>query len=353
MNRCESVFAIVMLVGLFCMGCRPQSTTTDVNKPASAVIERVAERGPVRLTTRVSPAQPRLSDIVELELLVEGAEGISIQPPAFGQAVGDFLVLDYSERNSDVSGRSLAPNCRLFRYRLEPTHAGKHLIRSLTIEFTDNRSNSESSGEKSKIESEPIEVNIVSDWGDSVPDLANLEPMTPPKEIDYPWSWWWTIPALIVASLAGFAFFFTRRRKRIQPVPPRQSPGEIANMRLALLLSEGLPSKGLFTEFYVRLTGIVRQYIEDTTGIRAPEQTTEEFLRDMHSTKAFSPEQSVRLQSFLEAADMVKYAGQQPNDEQIELSVVRAREFINMRLRSPFVDSSSFSNPLVHSEDSR
>ncbi len=78
------------------------------------------------------------------------------------------------------------------------------------------------------------------------------------------------------------------------------------------MLAENLPARGLVKEFYLRLTGIVRQYVEDTTGIRAPEQTTEEFLRDMRSRAVFPPERSARLAEFLEAADLVKYAGQQP-----------------------------------------
>ena len=117
--------------------------------------------------------------------------------------------------------------------------------------------------------------------------------------------------------------------------PPRRTPEEIAHSELALLLAEQLPARGLVKEFYLRLTGIVRQFIEGTTGLRAPEQTTEEFLRDMRTGEVFSVERSARLKEFLEAADMVKYAGQQPNEDQIELSIARAREFIDVRPASP------------------
>jgi hypothetical protein len=97
------------------------------------------------------------------------------------------------------------------------------------------------------------------------------------------------------------------------------------------LLAENLPSRGLVKEFYLRLTGIVRQYVEDTTGIRAPEQTTEEFLRDMRSRAVFPPERSARLAEFLEAADLIKYAGQQPAEGQIDHAIARAQEFVNLK----------------------
>ena len=122
-----------------------------------------------------------------------------------------------------------------------------------------------------------------------------------------------------------------RRRKRRPVEPRRQTPEEIAQAALAQLLAENLPARGLVKEFYLRLTGIVRQYVEDTTGIRAPEQTTEEFLRDMRSRAAFPPERSVRLAEFLEAADLVKYAGQQPEEGQIDQAIARAHEFVNLK----------------------
>ena len=87
----------------------------------------------------------------------------------------------------------------------------------------------------------------------------------------------------------------------------------------------------MFKDFYLRLTGIVRNYIEGITSLRAPEQTTEEFLREMGQKEVFSKEQSAGLKEFLEAADMVKYAAQRPDASQVESSIHRAKEFIDMK----------------------
>ena len=51
----------------------------------------------------------------------------------------------------------------------------------------------------------------------------------------------------------------------------------------------------------------------------------------MRSHEAFPPERSVRLAEFLEAADLVKYAGQQPEQGQIDLAIARAHEFVNLK----------------------
>jgi hypothetical protein len=50
----------------------------------------------------------------------------------------------------------------------------------------------------------------------------------------------------------------------------------------------------------------------------------------MRSRDVFPAERSARLAEFLEAADMVKYAGQQPEEGQIEQAIARAHEFVNL-----------------------
>jgi hypothetical protein len=300
---------------------------TAATAPGDA-IERKAEKGPVKLTVRVWPREPRLSDLVEMDVTAEGQPDVEIKPPAFGQAVGDFLIRDYSERPAEPG----AKNTRRFHYQLEPVHAGKHLIRSVSIEFVDRRTNSEARAEPVLIETEPLEVNVTSEFGGAAPDLANLEPMVPPQSVPRVSGMAWVIGAVVAGLLAIVAGILVVRRRRHRTVEaPRKSPEEIAREALDRLLAENLPARGLIKEFYLRLTGIVRQYVEDTTGIRAPEQTTEEFLRDMRSRQAFSPERGLRLAEFLEAADLIKYAGQQPQEGQIDEAISRAQEFVGIK----------------------
>jgi hypothetical protein len=315
-----------LIATMLLSGCSvsPTSNTTAPSSPENA-IERKAEKGPVKLFVRVTPREPRLSDLVDMEVTVESQPDVEIKPPAFGQAVGDFIVRDYTERPVE----SGAGNVRRFHYQLEPAHAGKHLIRSVSIEFVDKRPSSERRGEPVLIETDPLEVNVTSELGGEAPSLANLEPMVGPRPVPQTVAVGWLVGAALAVVLAIVALIAFRRRKRRPIEPPRRTAEEIAQEALALLLAENLPARGLVKEFYLRLTGIVRQYVEDTTGLRAPEQTTEEFLRDMRSRSVFPRERSARLAEFLEAADLVKYAGQRPEEDQIDQAVARAHEFVN------------------------
>ena len=322
----------VLVIVLCCLGCgvSPQERDGSISGTRD-FLERVTEKGPVKLVVQVSPPEPRLSDLVQLDVQVTSPPGIEVRPPAFGQAVGDFLVRDYSEKktsNTSVENKDVSQ--RRFVYQLEPVQAGRHLIRSVGVEFIDRRPSSESRDQTSLIESDPLEVSVTSELGDQLPSLSDLEPMLPPRPLRFPQYWlWWALTFIVLAI--GVLVFWGRRRMQVSFVlPPSQTPEEIAHAALAALLAEQLPAKGLFKEFYLRLTGIVRQFIEGTTGLRAPEFTTEEFLRAMRTRDVFPAERAVRLQEFLEAADMVKYAGQQPSSDQIDLSITRAHEFVDL-----------------------
>jgi len=295
--------------------------------PAGDGIERSAEKGPVKLLVRVWPREPRLSDLVEMDVRVESQPDVEIKPPAFGQAVGDFLIRDYSERPPEAG----AKNARVFHYQLEPAHAGKHLIRSVSIEFVDKRANSERRGEPTLIETDPLEINVTSEMAGEAPSLAKLEPMLPPQPVPQSSAIGWLAASGVAVLVAILAILALRKRRR-GPIEPRpRTAEEIARAALARLLADNLVGQGLVKEFYLRLTGIVRQYVEDTTGIRAPEQTTEEFLHDMRSRAVFPPERSGRLAEFLEAADLVKYAGQEPESVQIDQAIDSAHEFVNLK----------------------
>lgn len=328
----HSLLYLFVLVFAPCLIVHP---LLGFQEDAANHLESNTVSGPVKLTLRASPSSPRLSDVVDLEVLVEGKEGVLIEPPSFGQAVGDFLVLDYSEKSTDLQGKTIPLHSRLFHYRLEPVSSGKHLIRTLAIEFTDNRPDSEAVGQKVRIESKPIEMTITSELDGQVPDLANLEPMLPPIALGSKVPWNWIIPCGMLGLILISLLWFTRNPKIKSPVVPARPPAEIASEQLRQLLAENLPAQGLVKEFYLRLTAIVREFIEGSTGIRAPEQTTEEFLRDSRLGEVFSKSQSDSLKEFLEAADMVKYAGSLPESSQIERSIERAREFIQLPLTPP------------------
>lgn len=328
-KRLFRLFSALALVAAL-SGCNEKPAKSGSDNTPFAGIERIAEKGPVKMTVQFSPKEPRLSDLIDMDVIIEAQQDVEIKPPDFGQGVGDFLVRDYSERSTETPVDK-SKRMRRFHYQLEPAHAGKHLIRSVSMEFIDKRKDSESKGEPVLLETDPLEINVTSELGDKTPSLTDLAPMLPPKPLPPKPIWVWLgIATGIALAIAAAILLRKKMQKAAVAVEVKRTPEEIAHAALKALLAENLPSKGLHKEFYVRLTGIVRVYIEGTTGLRAPEQTTEEFLRDMRSKNVFPAERSVQLANFLEAADMVKYAAMQPGERQLEESIARAQEFVGL-----------------------
>ena len=307
---------------------------TPANAPAKDAgiegLERNVEKGPVYLTARVTPKQPRLSDMITFDLIVRADPEVEIKPPAFGKGVHEFTIRDFVKLEEKLEEGKRVDR---FRYKLEAEQAGKLLIRSQQIEYVDKRS-PQKDGKRTIISSPPLEIDVTSELGDSKPDLNDLAQMADPVPLQTRWTdAVWRI--VIVGGIVGLIFtailvrMLLRKQQQKAVVVP--TPEEIARAELDALLKEKLAERGEFQNFYVRLTGIVRRYIERKTGIHAPEQTTEEFLRDPATRRTFPFEQAERLGHFLEAADMVKYAAVKPGERELSESVDRAREFIGMQ----------------------
>ncbi len=134
------------------------------------------------------------------------------------------------------------------------------------------------------------------------------------------------IPVLILLLIGGALFLISRIKKQIEIL--RLSPKERALYELSQLLDKKLVEAGQIKTFYIELTLIVRRYIERCHRVRAPEQTTQEFLQAVASDPRFTPAVLKRLQEFLEAADLVKFDAWKPDRETVEGAVKTAREYL-------------------------
>ena len=172
------------------------------------------------------------------------------------------------------------------------------------------------------------------------PSLNDLRPVTAPVELPDTLSA--STVALYIAGAVGFVagiFLLWRLIRPKRKPEPQLTPQQLAWRELNDLLGSKLSERDV-KEFFVQLTAVVRRYIERTTGIKAPEQTTEEFLREINQQRRFSDEENTRLEAFLESADLVKFAGYQPDPESIKESAHRAKQFIELKTVSK-TDTSS------------
>ena len=92
--------------------------------------------------------------------------------------------------------------------------------------------------------------------------------------------------------------------------------------------------RGEIEPFYTRLSDIVRRYLEDQFGLRAPERTTEEFLQVVSRGSGLSPAHQALLGAFLQESDLVKFARYRPALPDLERAYAAADTFVS-ESRSP------------------
>jgi hypothetical protein len=73
--------------------------------------------------------------------------------------------------------------------------------------------------------------------------------------------------------------------------------------------------------------------------LRAPELTTEEFLDSVQQAPVLSAAHQTLLRQFLRQADLVKFAGVKPMEEDIQSSIDAARRFLEeTRENAPMIE---------------
>ena len=300
---------------------------TAMTSSADSSIERESTRGPVHVRLVVTPAEPVIGDVIELELVVVAEPGVEILMPEFGDALGRFEIVDFapSEEQSN-SGQTISRQ----KYRLQPARSGTQAIPPLRVEFIDRREGQMPAppGEDAfEILTDRIALEVAAILDEGAPlVLRPGHPDLGPREALFGRVWVWLIGLLIViAALGPFAWRLivaARERQR------RQSAYEVARADLDTLLAAGRPNPETMDAFYVRLSLIVRTYLEDRFGLRSPELTTQEFLAEMGRSPDLARSHQGLLQSFLEEADLVKFAGLRPTDEVVAASIAAAEQFL-------------------------
>jgi len=311
---------LLAAVTVFGACSRPSGEPAEDAAPREARSQ--VERGPVRVSVEVKPARVRLSDDPMMTLTVEYLPGVTVEKPVFADSIGDFRIRDTSESLPQVKDdREVIEQV----FTLEPTQTGQLPIYPIPVTFADTRPDGD--GKQHTVETEEITVEVVSEIDSEVTSLEELRAAAPPVSLPRPLRVLLWIVAAAVLIVGGLLLWCWRRRRRKVAAEKQLSPQERAYMALEELWKSGLAQRDAKL-YYVEVTGIVRRFIEWTTGIRAPEQTTEEFLREISQKETFEPDESRRLKDFLEAADLVKFAAHRPRREDIDESFRRAKIFI-------------------------
>jgi len=321
---------------LFVAGCNGTTGPAETDGDAAGAVDtsvvvdavtRVSEEGPVRAEVSLSPASPRLGDPLTLTLEVVAQAGVSVELPGFGEALGRFSIVDYTPRRElGPDGETIATQ----RYRLQAPMSGRQRIPPLRIEFIDERPGQVAAGDVAmprELLTDEIPIEVASVLADGAvadelrPVRGELEEIRTGDAFRIA-GWLLAAALLVAAALAWRAF------RRHVAARRRDSAYAVAIARIDRLESRGLPTGQEADDWYVELSDIVRHYLENRYGVRAPELTTEEFLREAHRSAELTDAHRELMSGFLAICDRVKFAQYVPEEGESRDALATARQFL-------------------------
>lgn len=311
----------LLLWACFMLSLRLLVPATLSAASASAGLEQHTGRDDVHLILRIDRQAIGVVDPLRLSLHVEAPETATVLFPEPGASLGPFQVARILPRKPQAAG----PERQQWQqeYILTTEQPGTLTLPALTVQVR-------TAAGDIALSTEPLDISVTSLLTDHA-DVQAPRDIAPPVPLERrgvpPWVW------IALGGLAGLllllaAWWLWRRRHHRFPIWPPRPAHVLALEALQRLQRDDLIAQWRVEEFYVRLSGIVRRYIEWRFGVRAPEQTTEEFLEAIFTTGGLIATHRDLLAAFLQQCDLVKFAMHQPVSGDMQRALERARAFI-------------------------
>ena len=187
-------------------------------------------------------------------------------------------------------------------------------------------------------QSDSLRLHVQSVLVDSLAK-AEMRDIKPQRDIRVPvpvWAWV-LLGGLAAAGLVAWWMIRRRRRREAPPAPvaPPRPAHEVALAELRKLESLRLPFEGKIKEHYVRLSEILRRYLEDSNqfAMSALEETTYEIVRELREKGYLQPVVD-EVAAMCDEADLVKFAKFEPTIQECNEWLERVRRFVSETAKS-------------------
>lgn len=157
--------------------------------------------------------------------------------------------------------------------------------------------------------------------------IEDIRPLKGPASLGPNLGWFFILLAVVAALL--LAFFLIRYLKKKRQKGEAQAPTvsktaeEEALEALASLKGKGLAEKGLFKQYYIELSDILRRYIERRLNILTFDRTTWEIYVEMRQRR-INQDWIDEIKALLDESDLVKFAKYAPSIQDADKALDKA-----------------------------
>ena len=270
----------------------------------------------------VDRSEINIGDRILYTITVISKPDLTIDFPQISENLGGLTLEDFG---SDSPERSRESVRRDGWYRLYTYKTGSYTIPPPVIVYSDDE------GKGGEIKGGEVKVEVVSliPEGEEPEDIRDIKPPVGLPVNYLPFILLGVGGLIIVGGLVGLWFFLKKRRRPILKEEEEKPAHIIAYEGLDHILSLRLIEQGRIEEYYVLLSDVVRRYLENRFGLRAPEMTTEEFLDILRGSHELAAEHKLLLDDFLSSCDLVKFARYGPNPTEIENVYLLAKRLVD------------------------
>jgi hypothetical protein len=283
----------------------------------------LAQTALIEVKSAVDTAEIFIGDRINYSLIISHQEGLRVEQPGEGLHLGAFEIKEYKFSEPQETDGIITQQ---YNFTISVYDTGKYVIPAFPVAyFPDTTMNYKI------IEAAPIDIFVKSVLsGEEAPELKDVKP-----PIEFPFDYMFLYSMLAIAVMIGLAAYFGYRAWKqkqekgyLFSPPPKPRPAhEIALEALKILYNSDLLEKNQFKIFYIRLSEILRNYLESRYYISAMEETTAEIIRDL--TEHVEEENKMEISRILKESDLVKFAKHIPNSDQTEEIKRNSEQFIH------------------------
>lgn len=331
-TRASILFCFLTLICMAGAGCNaPEKRQADTQNSGSNLENHFGLGGaPIDVVVTLSTHSLKLTDFLTVTVRVEHEEGVQVEPPYLSESVYSPLMLTRSPREDLFWSETKNRVVKSWSYRFEPMQSGTFKIRPFQVFFRleAEKPANDADWPLHRIETAAIPYEVTAVALDASTDIRDIQGLILP---DYDYR-----PLLVTAAAIAVLFLLLqlgRRLKRDKATPDSSPAASIdylaeALRRLDELEAADYISRREYERLHVGLAAIMRDFIEHQFGLRALEQTTDEFIREIRTSPHFTLEQQAILRQFLELADLVKFASYDPGSGASREALNTVRHFI-------------------------